>query len=273
MTIALRGTLVLVGAGKMGGALLEGWLGSGIDAGQIVAFDPAPPDEVKETLTRRRITHNPDVATIRNAQVVLVAVKPQIMDEVLPPLAGLGASRPLVISVVAGKTIASLQRHFGADAAVIRTIPNTPAAVGRGITTMAANPNVSNDQITLATELLLAVGEVVRVDDEALIDAATAVAGSGPAYVFYLTECLAKAGAEAGLPADLAMRLARATVAGAGELMRVSGLPAATLRQNVTSPKGTTHAALQILMAGNGLEPLMVKAIDAATRRSRELAS
>jgi pyrroline-5-carboxylate reductase len=273
MTAALRGTLVLVGAGKMGGALLEGWLRSGVDGSKVVALDPSPPDEVRQVLTRHKIRHNPDVKAISDTQVILVAVKPQIMDEVLPTVAGLKSSRPLVISVVAGKTIASLERHFGSDAAVIRTIPNTPAAIGRGITTMAANRHVSGDQVNLATELLSAVGEVVQVEDEGLIDAATAVAGSGPAYVFYLTECLAKGGVASGLPPDLAMQLARATVAGAGELMRVSGLPAATLRQNVTSPEGTTHAALQVLMGENGLEPLMVEAVAAATRRSRELAS
>jgi len=175
--------------------------------------------------------------------------------------------------VAAGKTIASFERHFGAAAAVIRTIPNTPAAVGRGITAMAANRNVSAAQMELARNLLAAVGEVVTVDDEALIDAVTAVSGSGPAYVFYLTECLAAAGEKVGLPAELAMQIARATVAGAGELMRVSGLPAETLRQNVTSPKGTTYAALQVLMAADGLQPLFDKAVAAATRRSRELAS
>jgi pyrroline-5-carboxylate reductase len=273
MSVPLSGSLVLIGAGKMGGALLEGWLRSGVAAEKIIAFDPSPPDEIGRVIERHRIRHNPDLASLTGVEVVVVAVKPQVMENVLPPLRGLSAMRPLVISVVAGKTIASLERHFGSGAAVIRTIPNTPAAVGRGITTMAPNRNTSAAQIALATGLLSAVGEVVRVDDEALIDAATAVAGSGPAYVFYLTECLAKAGAEAGLPADLATRLARATVAGAGELMRASGIAAETLRRNVTSPKGTTQAALDILMAKDGFEPLMIKAIAAATRRSRELAS
>jgi len=273
VTISLNGTLVLVGAGKMGGAMLEGWLKGGVAAEQVVALDPSPPPEILELLQKHHIRHNSAVATVKDAEVVLVAVKPQVMEDVLPGVASLKASRPLVISVVAGKTIASFARHFGQDASIIRTIPNTPAAVGRGITAMAANQNVSPAQIALATQLLSAIGEVVTVADEALIDAATAVSGSGPAYVFYLTECLAAAGVAAGLPQDVAMQLARATVAGAGELMRVSGQPAATLRQNVTSPKGTTHAALQVLMADDGLEPLMKKAIDAATRRSRELAS
>ena len=269
----IAGTLVLLGAGKMGGALLEGWLRSGVDPARIVALDPAPPEEVAGLIARHRVRHNPDLGAIGAAEVVVIAVKPQIMDEVLPGVVRLSSSRPLVLSVVAGKMIASLERHFGADAAIIRTIPNTPAAVGRGITTMAANPHVSAAQLKLARALLSAVGEVIEVDDESLIDAATAVAGSGPAYVFYLTECLARAGAMAGLPHDVATQLARATVAGAGELMRVTGLPAEQLRRNVTSPTGTTHAALEILMRRNGLEPLMTEAVAAATRRARELAS
>lgn len=271
--VKLNGTLVLVGAGKMGGAMLEGWLKGGANPARVVALDPTPPPEVKALLDKHGVRLNPPVANIADAEVVVVAVKPQIMEDVLPGVVSLKSSKPLILSVAAGKTIASFERHFGADAAVIRTIPNTPAAVGRGITAMAANPNVSPAQMELARTLLSAVGEVVTVENEGLIDAATAVSGSGPAYVFYLTECLAAAGAKAGLPADLAMQLARATVAGAGELMRVSGIEAATLRQNVTSPKGTTYAALQVLMAGNGMQPLFDQAIEAATLRSRELAS
>lgn len=273
MSIDLNGTLVLVGAGKMGGAMLEGWLKGGADPQHIVAFDPSPPDEVKALLEKNRVRLNPDVASITDAEIILVAVKPQVMEDVLPGIVPLGASKPLILSIAAGKTIATFERHFGAAAAVIRTIPNTPAAVGRGITAMAANQNVSPRQLQLARTLLSAVGEVVTVDDEALIDAVTAVSGSGPAYVFYLTECLAAAGEKVGLPAGLAMQLARATVAGSGELMRLSGQPAATLRQNVTSPKGTTYAALQILMSDTGMQPLFDKAIAAATQRSRELAS
>jgi pyrroline-5-carboxylate reductase len=273
MTPALRGTLVLVGCGKMGGAMLEGWLKAGVDATQIAAFDPAPPPEVAALLGRNAIRLNPPVSAIEDAEVILAAVKPQIVDEVLPGFALLMRSNPLILSIAAGKTIATFERHFGAGAAVIRTIPNTPAAIGRGITAMAANRRVSPSQRQLATALLSAIGEVVEVPDESLIDAATAVSGSGPAYVFYMTECLAAAGAKAGLAPELAMQLARATVSGAGELMRVTGMPAATLRQNVTSPKGTTHAALQVLMAENGLGPLMDGTVAAATRRARELAS
>ena len=269
----LTGTLVLVGAGKMGGAMLEGWLKGGAKPSRIVALDPAPPPEMMVLIERSGIRLNPEISTIHDAEVVVLAVKPQLMEDVLPGLKALKTSRPLILSVAAGKTIASFERHFGADAAVIRTIPNTPAAVGRGITAMAANANVSAAQMGLARSLLEAVGEVVTVPDEAMIDAVTAVSGSGPAYVFYLTECLAAAGEKVGLPKELAMQLARATVAGAGELMRQSGTEAATLRQNVTSPKGTTYEALQVLMAENGMQPLFDKAIAAAVRRSRELAS
>ena len=271
--VKLTGTLVLVGAGKMGGAMLEGWLAGGAEPTHIVALDPSPPPEMKALLQRHGIRLNPDVSTIKDAEVVIIAVKPQLMEDVLPGIASLKSYKPLVLSVAAGKTIASFERHFGADAAVIRTIPNTPAAVGRGITAMASNANVSPAQLALARTLLEAVGEVVTVDNEAMIDAVTAVSGSGPAYVFYLTECLAAAGEKVGLPKDLAMQLARATVSGAGELMRQSGTEAATLRQNVTSPKGTTYEALQVLMADDGMGPLFEKAVAAALRRSRELAS
>ncbi|MCA3554195.1 MAG: pyrroline-5-carboxylate reductase [Aestuariivirga sp.] len=272
--VTLAGTLVLVGAGKMGGAMLEGWLAGGADPARIVALDPAPPPETKQLIGRHGIRLNPDVAAIPDAEVVVIAVKPQLMEEVLLSISPLKASKPLVLTVAAGKTIASYERHFGADAAVIRTIPNTPAAVGRGITAMASNANVTPGQLALARRLLEAVGEVVTVENEAMIDAVTAVSGSGPAYVFYLTECLAAAGEKIGLPKELAAQLARATVAGSGELMRQSGTDAAVLRQNVTSPRGTTHEALQVLMAEDtGMKPLFEKAVAAALRRSRELAS
>ncbi len=273
MSIALEGTLVLVGAGKMGGAMLEGWLAAGADPQKIVVLDPFMSDETRALLGKHGVALNLPVTQIRTVEVILVAVKPQMMEEVLPAIVSLGASNSLILSVAAGKTIATFERHFGTKAAVIRTIPNTPAAIGRGITAMCANPNVSKRQLQLATDLLGEIGEVVTVDREDLIDCVTAVSGSGPAYVFYLTECLANAAEKIGIPPALAMQLARATVAGSGELMRVSGTDAATLRQNVTSPKGTTYAALQVLMADDGMKPLFEKAIKAAADRSRELAS
>lgn len=273
MSIPLKGTLVLLGAGKMGGAMLEGWLKAGVQPDQIVVLDPGPPPEVLKLISSSGARYNPPLHEIRGVEVLLVAVKPQIMPEVLCANAALGRFKPLIISIVAGKTIGTLETHFGPDAAVVRTIPNTPAAIGRGITAMAANGNVSQTQMELAQALLQSIGEVVVVKDEGQIDAATAVSGSGPAYVFYMTECLAAAGEALGLAPDLAMKLARATVSGSGELMHQSGIAAETLRKNVTSPNGTTYAALQVLMADDGMKPLMTKAIAAAEKRSRELAS
>ena len=263
----LKGRLVLVGAGKMGSAMLEGWLKNGLDPARTVIFDPAAQN------LPAGVTINPDAESITDAEVVIIAVKPQVMQDVLPGIACLKKSNPLIISVAAGKTIASFAEHFGQDAAIIRTMPNTPAAVGRGITAMAAKQNVTAEQKALAEALLSAIGEVVSVDNEQMIDAVTAVSGSGPAYVFYVTECMAKAGEKLGLSPELSMQLARATVSGAGELMRQSGIEAATLRENVTSPKGTTYAALQVLMAENGLQPIFDRALKAAADRSRELAS
>ena len=257
----------------MGGAMLEGWLKAGADPKQIIAIDPKPPIEVLDVLVQHRIRHNPDLSAVKDAEVIVVAVKPQVMDDVLPNLVALKSSNPLILSVAAGKTIATFAKHFGNDAAIIRTIPNTPAAIGRGITAMYANTNVSVSQKNLANTLLSSTGEVVTVENESMIDLVTAVSGSGPAYVFYLTECLANAGEKIGLPPALAMQLARATVAGSGELMRQTGIDAATLRQNVTSPNGTTFAALQVLMAEDGMKPLFEKAIKAAADRSKELAS
>jgi pyrroline-5-carboxylate reductase len=267
----IDGVLVLVGAGKMGGAMLAGWLKSGVAASQVVVLDPGPPPEMLAMLEQHGVRHNPPLTSVGKVSALIIAVKPQVMDQVLADIVALGASRPLVLSIAAGKTIATFEKYFGSDAAVVRTMPNTPAAIGRGITAMVPNANVSTAQMQLARDLLSATGEVVDVADENAIDAVTAVSGSGPAYVFYLTECLAAAGEKLGLSKDIATRLARATVAGAGELMRQSGEDAGTLRKNVTSPNGTTHAALQVLMADGGLASLMEKAVAAANTRSQEL--
>jgi pyrroline-5-carboxylate reductase len=273
MTISLEGRLVLVGAGKMGGAMLEGWLRDGIEPTRVIVIDPAPPAEIKAVVEKSRIALNQPLRGLGDAEVVVIAVKPQIADEVMAEITALKDAKPLILSIVAGKTIAYFENYLGSDAAIIRSMPNTPAAIGRGITAMAFNRNVSAKQQALADALLSAVGEVVTVGDERQMDAVTALSGSGPAYVFLLTECLTEAGKKLGLPEELATRLARATVAGAGELMQKSGLPAATLRQNVTSPKGTTHAALQILMKDRGMMQLFEEALRAAEKRSRELAS
>jgi pyrroline-5-carboxylate reductase len=270
--VVLDGALVLLGAGNMGGAMLQGWLNRAIPPARIVVLDPAPPAAITRTISEHGIALNPDLDRVERVEVLVLAVKPQNFDEVLPTLAGLKSHRPLVVSIAAGRTIAGIERHFGEDAAVIRAMPNVPAAIGRGITAMVANPHVSTSQLGPRPGLLEAIGEVVTVEDEGLMDAVTAVSGSGPAYVFYLAECLAEAGIAAGLPEELATRLARATVSGAGELMQTSGRPAAELRQSVTSPKGTTYEALAVLMADDGLKPLLAKAVAAAARRSRELA-
>lgn len=272
MTLTLKGRLVLVGAGRMGGAMLEGWLSRGIEPANIVVSDPNPSPGVVALIDQRGLAHNPPLERVEDVQVVLIAVKPQMMDDVLPTLKPLARMAPLFVSVAAGTPIAVFERHFGTGSAVVRSMPNTPAAIGRGITVICPNGNVTEAQAELAISLLSAIGDVGRVDDEALMDAVTGVSGSGPAYVFYLTECLAEAGIRQGLSEDLAVKLARATVAGSGELMRVTNTPAGILRENVTSPNGTTAAALEVLMAADGLGPLMDRAVAAARQRSRELA-
>lgn len=272
MTLALNGPLVLAGCGKMGGAMLTGWLKQGLDPRQVVVQDPGPPAEIQALLDRHGITVQASIAALpAPPAVILAAVKPQIMDDVFPPLARLAGPQTLVLSVAAGKTIASFARHLPAKTAIVRTIPNTPAAIGRGITVCVANAHVTPAQRALCDTLLSAIGQVGWVDREDLIDAATAVSGSGPAYVFLLAECLAEAARAVGLDPKLARQLADATVSGSGELLRQTGEDPAVLRKNVTSPNGTTHAALQILMASDGLAPLLTRAVAAAEARSREL--
>lgn len=277
MTGLLGGKLLLVGAGKMGGAMLEGWLSSGLKAADVIVQDPAPPPEIADLLMQHGIRRIERVATgdlEMPPSVILMAVKPQIMDQVFPTVAPLAGPDTLTLSIAAGRTIASFEKHLANGRAVVRSIPNTPAAVGRGITVCAGNTHATTHHRDICTKLLSAIGEVGWVDNEDLINVATAVSGSGPAYVFLLAESLTKAGIAQGLEPELAARLAAATVAGSGELMRQSELPPATLREKVTSPNGTTYAALQVLMAeNNGMDQLLHKAVDAATKRSRELAS
>ncbi len=269
----LDGELVLIGCGKMGGAMLEGWLSRGLAPADVVIVEPNP--EIGAGLARRGLRHCVDAATLPAAlrpAVVLLAVKPQMMEDVVASVSQFGGAGTLVLSIAAGKTLGYFERHFGQGTAVVRAMPNTPAAVGRGITVAVANPQVTPAQRAIADTLLAAVGEVAWVEDEALMDPVTALSGGGPAYVFLLMEVLAQAGVAAGLPAELAERLARRTVEGAGELSRFSTEPPATLRKNVTSPGGTTLEALKILMAEEGLRPLFERAVAAATRRSRQLA-
>jgi len=266
----LSGTILLAGAGKMGGALLEGWLALGLEPKHIVVIEPAPAGHLT-ALADRGVRLNPPRDRIGEVAAVMVAVKPQVAPEVMPALAPLVGAATVVVSIMAGRTLQFLEAALP-GAAVIRAMPNTPAAIGRGITVAVANARVSREQRGLVHTLLSTVGAVEWAPDEALMDAVTALSGSGPAYVFLLAEAMARAGVAAGLPPALAETLARATVAGSGELLHRSPLDAATLRQHVTSPGGTTAAALDVLMAQDGLEPLMTKAIAAATKRSRDLA-
>jgi pyrroline-5-carboxylate reductase len=262
--------ILLVGAGKMGSALLEGWLGLGVDPAGATVIEPEPTPEIT-ALSARGLHLNP-TALPSCTDAVVIAVKPQTAPEALSGIAGHIAPDAVVISIMAGRTLAFLEAALPAGMAIVRAMPNTPAAIGRGITVAVPNARVTPAQRDLAHRLLAATGAVEWVDDEALMDAVTAVSGSGPAYIFLLAESLARAGERAGLPAALAANLARATVAGAGELLHRSPLDPATLRHNVTSPGGTTAAALEVLMSADGLDPLMERAIAAATRRSRELA-
>jgi pyrroline-5-carboxylate reductase len=272
--ISLRdvaGTLVLVGAGKMGGAMLEGWLRLGLDPAKVAVIEPVPSPEVTE-LAKRGLSLNPAVNMVREPAAVVIAVKPQNAAEAVPWLAPIVGGGTVVLSIMAGKTLEFLEDALPDGAAIVRSMPNTPAAIGRGITVAVPNHSVTPAQRALADKLLAATGAVEWVEDEGLLDPVTAVSGSGPAYVFLLAESLARAGAAAGLPPDLAARLACATVAGSGELLHRSPIDAATLRQNVTSPGGTTAAALDVLMSDDGLDRLMREAVAAATRRARELA-
>lgn len=262
--IETRG-LVLLGCGRMGSALLAGWLGQGLAPGAVWVIEPRPSD----WLAAQGVHLNAGLPA--DPAVALVAVKPQMMGAALPGLAALGAGT-LFVSIAAGTTLAALDAALGGGRRIVRAMPNTPAAVGRGITAIVGNAAAGEADLALAGRLLSAVGAVERLPHEGLMDAVTAVSGSGPAYVFHLIEALAQAGAAQGLPADLAMRLARATVCGAGELARQSDDSAAALREGVTSPGGTTAAALKLLMdPETGLPPLMARAVAAATARGREL--
>lgn len=262
--------ILLVGCGKMGSALLAGWLSRGIAASDIAIVEPNPVPDLPAGI--RLFASAGGIPADFNPALVMLAVKPQVMDAVAPSYSVYAGKNACILSIAAGKTIAKLDRLLGGGAAIVRAMPNTPAAVGAGITVCCANAAVTEDQRIFCSDLLEAVGEVAWIGDEGLIDAVTAVSGSGPAYVFWLAECLAAAGEKAGLDAALAARLAHATVSGSGLLMRQSPESPAQLRKNVTSPNGTTQAALDVLMAEDGLQPLMDRAVAAAARRSKELA-
>lgn len=271
--IEARG-LVILGCGRMGSALLEGWLAQGLSPEAVHVIEPRPSDWLQAQGVRL------NGALPGNPAAVLIAVKPQMMGEALPALRAVSgqaedranAGGPVIISIAAGTSIAAFEQVFGAAAVIVRAMPNTPAAVGRGISALVGNANADEAALALTEGLLAAVGQTVRLEREDQINAVTGLSGSGPAYVFHMIEAMAAAGEAEGLAPDLAMKLATATVAGAGHLAETSGEAPARLRENVTSPKGTTAAALVYLMdAQDGLPPLMRRAVAASAARAREL--
>ncbi|MDP4991449.1 MAG: pyrroline-5-carboxylate reductase [Marivita lacus] len=265
--IAKRG-LVLLGCGKMGSAMLEGWLAGGLPTTSVWVTDPNPSDWVRA----QGVHLNEDLPD--SPAIVLVAVKPQMMRDALPTLKLLGNGDTTFLSVAAGITIATFEQMLGDSTPVIRSIPNTPAAVKQGITAIIGNAHVTEHQMQMAETLLSAIGQTVRLETEDQMDAVTGLSGSGPAYVFHMIECLARAGEAQGLDSELAMTLAKATVAGSGALAMQADETPSQLRVNVTSPNGTTQAGLNVLMdEDTGLPPLIAKTIDAATKRSKELAN
>ncbi len=270
MTAPTLPPLLLIGCGKMGGAMLSGWLDRGLD--QAVVVEPVAA-AVARFAGRATLLDGPGAIPpgFRPAAVVL-AIKPQEAAATLPAYARFAGPETVFLSIMAGRSVAGMRALLGGAAArVVRAMPNTPAAIGQGFTAAFAGPGVSPAQRDLADALLAAVGEVAWVPEEAMIDPVTAVSGGGPAYVFLLAEVLEAAAVEQGLPPDLARRMARATVAGSGALLAASAEDAAVLRRNVTSPKGTTERALAVLMATEAWPALVSRAIAAATERSREL--
>jgi pyrroline-5-carboxylate reductase len=272
--MSLAGPLLLVGCGKMGSALLEGWLAHGLAASDAYVVEPDA--GLREALRERHgviaLAEPKMLPTALAPRAIVFAIKPQAMAAVLAAYEALARSGAVVLSIAAGTAMARFEAAFGEDTPVARAMPNTPAAIGQGVTALVANRHVRPAQKELCSALMAAVGTVYWIADEELMHAITAMSGGGPAYLFLLIESLAKAGIASGLPAELAWPLARGTVAGSGALAAQSEEPAEVLRRNVTSPGGTTEAALAVLMAQGGLQPLFDRAIAAATQRSRELA-
>ncbi len=262
-------SLTLVGAGKMGGAMLERWLGDGLSGAVITVIDPNPSDEIAALCRAQNIRLNPASAALPD--MLVLAVKPQMLDAIAPDVAAFIGPQTTLLSILAGKTVANLAARFPTARAIVRAMPNLPASIGQGATGVFSAQDAPSESRAAADAVLRSVGVVVWVDDESLLDAVTAISGSGPAYVFHLVECLTAAGIAAGLPENLSGTLARQTVIGGGALLAKSPLSAAVLRANVTSPGGTTAAALAVLMAQDGLPPVMTKAVLAAKRRAEEL--
>ncbi|MFC4272833.1 pyrroline-5-carboxylate reductase [Sneathiella chungangensis] len=266
-------SLLLVGCGKMGQAMLGGWIDDGIIPAEIVVIDPNAENlAVALDLKCRGVEAAADMPTDFMPDVIVLAVKPQIITDVLPIFRAFAEKGSLVVSIAAGTRLATFEAAFGESAAIVRAMPNTPAAVHQGMIVCCPNGHVSSAQKSDCDRLMRAIGEVAWIEDEELMDAVTGLSGSGPAYVFYMIETMTAAGVKAGLPEGLAVQLAQQTVAGAGALARASDEDAAQLRKNVTSPNGTTAAGLAVLMDdASGLGPLMERTVAAATRRSREL--
>lgn len=264
--------ILLVGCGKMGEALLQGWMARGIDGGRITVVEPGEAAARAVTDKGLRVVGDIDALADFAPRIVVFAIKPQVMGAVVPAYRRFVDEKTAFLTIAAGKTLAFFEARLGDQASVVRAMPNTPAAIGRGMSVLCANERASPDDRQLAEDLLGAVGAVAWVEDESLMDAVTAVSGSGPAYVFHMIECLAEAGVVAGLPVKLAEQLAQVTVAGSAALSHEDEASPATLRENVAAPGGTTEAALKVLMGRDGLQKLMTKAVAAAATRSRELA-
>lgn len=263
--------LLLLGGGRMGGAMLAGWRERGLAPSFVI--DPAPAAAALAGGGVQVVAAPGNLPPGFAPAAVVLAVKPQQADAALPGVARFARDGAVMLSIMAGRTVAGLLALLGDEAPVVRAMPNTPAAIRQGITVACPGPGVSSAQQALCDSLLASVGEVAWVGDERLIDPVTAVSGGGPAYVFLLAELLERAAVEQGIPPPLARRLARVTVAGSGALLAASAEDASALRVAVTSPAGTTERALAVLMADAAWPALVSRAMDAATRRSRELAS
>ncbi len=262
--------LLLVGAGNMGSAMLAGWISGGLDPAAIRVQDDTPSSQTMSLCAEHTIPRGPLPRGVV-PHIVIMAVKPQIMDQIFPAIAEQAGADTITLSIAAGKTIASFEQHLPPGAAVARAMPNTPALIGRGMTVLCANTHMTTDQKALCSSLLGMVSTVAWVDQERDMDAVTAVSGSGPAYVFLLAEAMTDAGIKAGLTPELAAQLAKTTIWGASKLMWQSPQSPAHLRENVTSPGGTTAAALAVLMADDGLPALMERAVAAAVARGQAL--
>lgn len=271
MTINIGGPLLLVGAGKMGSAMASGWLEQGLAPESLFIQDPNPCADAQKLIAEHGLISGDDLTLPSVPIIIVLAIKPQMMAELLPALAEKAGENTLFLSIAAGQSLTSLATHLGDNQPIVRSMPNTPAAIGRGMTVACSNNFVMPDQVEHCITLLSSVGEIAWIEDEAHMDAVTAVSGSGPAYLFAMTECLALSGIHQGLDAKLAWKLAKITMEGAAALMRQSGENPVVLRKNVTSPGGTTEAALNVLMGKKGLPKLMDRAIAAAAARSKEL--